>query len=105
MSDDPVRYVKVYRDSLNFDLDGDFDDGIKVLMDRKKMIEAGGATRIRFDTDSNDYEDGQTIWLIGERPETDEEKASRLRVEETRARAREADELRQFEALKKKFGG
>ena len=102
--------VSVVLDSLAvYDLDGPIDKLCDHLQDVRKRFEAKGFSDIRIDA-VQEYE-SVSIEIHGDRPETEEEKARRLKALRTlkkknkdqREKTRQA-ELKELARLKKKYG-
>lgn len=88
-------------------MDGSIEELIEVLIDRKKDAEEAGLKNISVELSIDyDYEDTEaSVYLKGERLETDKEHESRIKFKEKCKRVAEEKERKEYERLKGKFEG
>lgn len=91
---------KMIKLTLHSLYEGTADEVIEQIQGLKQQY---GPT-LRFDYEEGRYDDRQYFYAFYERPETDEEMASRIEKEERLAENAAAYERQQYEALKAKYG-
>jgi len=104
---DEIKVVVFSDESCEYDLPGNPKEFLKWWQDKFDLVPAeywdvatvDCSTTVSYDCSRLDIE------IYYYRTETDEEEAARLEKEEDRRKFIEAQELRQFEKLKAKYGG
>ena len=80
------------------------DHAIEKLSSLKEQYTAAGFTKLQINYGYYDsYDDKESLYLTGERLETDEEYNKRITVEKANEEKRQKYELEQLKALKEKY--
>jgi len=98
------KEIKVYIQSVGYDIEGDIDEAIGYLHQLKEDAVKGGFRTVWISNDRRQYEEGYELVAYGLRQETSAEETAR-KAKEAEQEAEDLENRRkQFEALKNEFG-
>ena len=94
--------VTITLGSLNYELDGSIEEAIECLKKKQRMY-AAEYTNIRLSWDSAEYDGGNDLNILGDRPATEGEKEAQAAEDAEQKAQNEKWELEQLKRLQEKY--